>query len=235
MAAAQAEAVRNAAAQVGGGPLGDAIRRDPQTEVTRLIERIVWTPDLAAALKVRGALAPGWCVVTLAGEVVREDGIVSMSSGESVLDRRAERDVLMREADEHEERAATERNAVARANRAADDAAQTAAAALSASDEARHERRRSEEQERVAQRRAEQLLRERDWEAAQVERLVADVASVKALVEQVSKDVDRLQAASSGTAGGGATNGRRCGAQKRAAHQARRDPARDRPAAGACP
>ncbi len=35
----------------GGGSLTEAIRRDPQSEVTRLLERVVWVPDLGSAVQ----------------------------------------------------------------------------------------------------------------------------------------------------------------------------------------
>jgi chromosome segregation protein len=180
---------------VGGGPLSDALRRDPQSEVSRLLGRVVWTPDLGSALVVRRSLAPGWRVVTLAGEVLGDDGILELASGDSILDRRAERDAVARDVADLEQRLGTERAVLEKARRAAADAATVAQDAARAHESARHERRRLDEQERVAQRRAEQLLRERDWEQTQVARLNADVASVDSLVAQLGADIRRLQQA----------------------------------------
>ena len=41
----------------GGGPLVAALRRDPTGHVSRLLERSVWVPDLAAALALRAPAA----------------------------------------------------------------------------------------------------------------------------------------------------------------------------------
>ena len=195
------EAALNAARDAGGGSLLEAIRRDPQAEVSRLLQRVLWAPDIGAALKVRRALAPGWRIVTLAGEVIADDGIVSLASGESVLDRRAERDAVAREVTELELRIDLERAAVERARKAADDAADAATKAAHANDVCRHDRHRAEESERVAQRRAEQLLRERDWEAAQVERLGGDLRVVDGLVAQIGTEIARLELAASAQQG----------------------------------
>jgi chromosome segregation protein len=196
-----AEAAISAARAAGGGPLADGIRRDPQNEVSRLLERVVWVPDLAAALSVRGLLPTGWRAVALTGEVISDDGIVALSSGESVLERRAERDALVRQAAELEQRLVEERAALDAARAAAEKTGTAAQEATRAHDSARHEQRRLDEQERTTQRRAEQLLREHDWESAQVERLSTDLAGVESLVAQLSADVDRLQPAASAQVG----------------------------------
>jgi len=63
-----------------------------------------------------------------------------------------------------------------------------------------------------SQRRAEQLLRERDWEQAQVERLTADLQAVDSLVIQLAADVYRLEQDAStelGSAGQAAANAAR--------------------------
>lgn len=193
--AASAQSIVRAAVDAAGGWLVDAIRRDPQSQVTRLLERVVWAPDVSAALSVRRVLAPGWRVVTLAGEVVTEDGVVALATGESVLDRRQERDLAVREAAELEARVLAERAAHERARDAVQAAAVRAEAAARANEVARHEQRRVEERERVAQRQAEQLLREATWERGQVDRLTADLAAVDALIARLSADVDRLAAA----------------------------------------
>jgi chromosome segregation protein len=192
--AAVAQAVARAATDLGGGTLVDSIRRDPQAHVTRLVERVVWTPDLATALRMRSALVPGWRVVTLAGEVVSEDGLVTLSTGESVLERREERAVVVRHAAELEVRVERAREEHERARQATSDAASRAQAAARAHEAARQEQRRREEHERVAQRRAEQILREYNWETGQVERLTSDLAAVESLVSELAAEVDRLRA-----------------------------------------
>jgi chromosome segregation protein len=216
---AASDAVIRAAAEVGGGRLADAVRRDPQSEVSRLLERVVWAPDLNSALRLRGSLAPGWRAVSLNGEVVTEDGLVSLSSGESVLERRAEREALLRTATDLEQRLAVEHTALEDERRSAAEAASRAQAAARAYEAARHEQRRREEQERVAQRRAEQLLRESTWERGQVERLIADVAAVESLVAQLSAEVDRLQVTATADAGS---------VEEAAAHSSRRNELRAR-------
>ncbi len=50
-AGAAGDAALSAAREVGGGSLSEAVRRDPQSEVTRLLERALWVPDINAALK----------------------------------------------------------------------------------------------------------------------------------------------------------------------------------------
>ena len=85
--AAQAGAdLLNAVTAAGGGALVDAIRRDPNGKVTELLERVVWLPDIASALALRPSLPVGWRAVTLAGEVVAEDGLVSLARDRSELD-----------------------------------------------------------------------------------------------------------------------------------------------------
>ena len=85
-----------AAVQRGGGSLTEAVRRDPQSEVTRLLERVVWVPDLGSAVRMAAALLPGWRAVTLAGDVVSDEGVVRLASEKGILDQRAERDALRR-------------------------------------------------------------------------------------------------------------------------------------------
>ena len=52
-----------------------------------------------------------------------------------------------------------------------------------------------EEKERVAQRRAEQWLREVNWETTQVERLAAEAASARDLAERTAKEMGELEKA----------------------------------------
>jgi chromosome segregation protein len=193
-AAAAAEAALGAAHDLGGGRLVDAIRRDPQAEVSRLIEHILWVPDIAAGLALRPQLLDGWRTVTLAGDVIAADGLITLASGDSILELRAQHDSTLREASELAERLTTEQDVLDRIRRETVQAAERAAAAARAHDAARHDQRRADEQERVAQRRAEQLVRETDWERAQVERLSADLDAVDAVVNQMTLDVARLRA-----------------------------------------
>ena len=102
-----------AAVQRGGGSLTEAVRRDPQSEVTRLLERVVWVPDLGSAVRMAAALLPGWRCVTLAGDVVTDEGVVRLASERGVLDLRGERDALQRRVNELDARLTTERPALA--------------------------------------------------------------------------------------------------------------------------
>ncbi|MEP7157888.1 MAG: hypothetical protein ABI797_00535, partial [Chloroflexota bacterium] len=191
--AASIGVVMQAALDNGGGRLSDAIRRDPQGQVTRLLERVIWLPTLTAALRVRSHLAPGWLAVTLGGELITDHGVVQLASGEVVLDRHAARDT----------QAATvadiETN-LAGANKQLQTAAarlSPARAALSESQQ-RHEAarlalRRAEEIERVSQRRAEQLLREADWESARIEKMREELDAARQLVTRLAEDVARLE------------------------------------------
>ncbi len=186
-------AVVDGAARLGGGRLGDAIRRDPQGQVTRLLERVVWLPDLAAALKLRPDLGPGWRAVTLAGEVVSDEGVVQLASEESALELRNQRDELMRTVADLDERLTGSSAARDQAVNAVTRATTSLREAQHAVDLARAERRRAEEAERVAQRRAEQLLREVSWEGSQADRLRADSAAAESLAVRLSGDLARIE------------------------------------------
>ena len=164
------EAVRAA----NGGPLVDAIRRDPEGHVSRLLATVLWVPELDDALGLRAVLPAGWRIVTAAGEVVSADGVVTLGRPDPILERRAEHDRLARELDGLAAEAADAATALAAATREAAVARQGAAAASGALDHARQGRLRAEEEERVASRTAEQAGRELAWEAAQLERLASE-------------------------------------------------------------
>jgi chromosome segregation protein len=187
-----------AAVQRGGGSLTDAIRRDPQSEVTRLLERVVWVPDLGSAVRMAAALLPGWRAVTLAGDVVTDEGVVRLASERGVLDLRGERDALQRRVTDLDARLANDRPALAQGRESVRAAAASAATAERQLDESRRDRRVIEEQERVAQRRAEQWLREVNWETTQVERLAAEAASARDLAERTGKELAELEKAADG-------------------------------------
>ncbi|MEA2677622.1 MAG: chromosome segregation protein, partial [Chloroflexota bacterium] len=200
-AAAQTQII-DAANAAGGGRLSDAIRRDPQSQVTRLIERVVWLPDLAAALKVRSALPQGWRAVTLAGEVVADDGLVQLAATESVLEQRAQRDAQAKQLQELETTLARLRDAAKRATEDATKVADAVPAANTRHEAARRQRRSAEELERLAQRRVEQLVRESTWQNSQLERLEADASTLRDLVGRMTADIATLEAASGASATG---------------------------------
>ena len=182
-----------AAVERGGGALSDAIRRDPQSEVTRLLERVVWLPDLGAAIRLAASLLPGWRAVTLAGDVVTDEGVVRLASEKSVLDQRTARDALRRRAAELDARLAAESASLADSRTAVEVAATDMSVAQQSLDAARTERRTAEESERLTQRRAEQWLREVTWETTQVERLIAEEASAKDLAARTASELADLE------------------------------------------
>ncbi|MEP7360388.1 MAG: chromosome segregation protein SMC, partial [Chloroflexota bacterium] len=192
-AAAALAAIVDSATAAGGGRLGDAIRRDPQAHVTRLIERVVWLPDLGAALGIRTALPQGWRAVTLAGEIVADDGIVQLAAGESVLEQRAQRDALEKDLGDLEGTLNDQRDA---ARAAADRAAASSNEAVAANtrhETTRRQLRSAEEIERLAQRRVEQLVREATWQQSQLERHEADATALRDLVGRISADLAALE------------------------------------------
>ncbi|MEX2547312.1 MAG: chromosome segregation protein SMC [Chloroflexota bacterium] len=188
-----------AAVEHGGGSLVDAIRRDPQSEVTRLLERVVWLPDLGAAIRLGASLLPGWRAVTLAGDVVTDEGVVRLASERGVLDQRAERDALRRRAGDLDARLSNDSRAVAETRSAMEAATADMSAAQRRLDDARTGRSTAEERERVAQRRAEQWLREVTWETTQVERLTAEAASARDLADRTAAEVAELDARAIGS------------------------------------
>ncbi len=191
--ARERDAAISAATGRGGGALVDAVRRDPQGGVTRLLQKVIWLPSLAAALESRAALAAGWSAVTLDGAVLNDQGIVRLGQAEPMIDRRRAMDEQQRAlADlEHDE-------AGSRTTLDTDAAALTAALELQrgaqqAHNEARIAARRADESERIAQRRAEHALREHAWERAQHERLAGEADAADALIGRLASDIARLE------------------------------------------
>jgi chromosome segregation protein len=214
---AAGNAIVEAATAAGGGRLGDAVRRDPQSRATHLLERVVWLPNLAPALRLRGALPPGWRAVTLAGEVVGDEGLVQLAGGASVLDQRAECDAQQIVARDLEQRLEEERTAAALAARSVSTLADQLTAAQNRHELARRETRAADEAERLAQRRAEQSLREATWQAAQAERGRAETETARALVARLADDLERLERdSSSGAGAAGDPAARQRGAELRA-------------------
>ena len=196
---ADPQAVLAAAQAAGGGRLAEGLRRDPSGNIGRLLARSLWVPALADALSLRGQLPAGWRVVTLAGEVLGDEGLLRLAGADPYLQLRAERDELAPTettlaADvERLEDALAE---AADARSTADKAWQDARAAL---DESRRERRIAEEAERVAQRRAEATEREAAWEQDRVARLAREADASRARLAEVEAEV----AATAGPNAGG--------------------------------
>ena len=167
-------------AAAGGGALAAAIRRDPAGHVTRLLARAFWVPNLEAALSLRAQLAPGWRLVTRAGELVTDEGLVRVGPAASQLERQAE----LRSFHADRARVADEVGGLERARTSAETSRGTSLRALhearAALEAARRSRRVAEEQERSTGRADEAAARDGAWQSAVLERLREQVASAAA-------------------------------------------------------
>ena len=173
----EAARAQEAATARGGGRLADALRRDPRGDVARLVARCVWVPDLESALDLLPVLPHGWSVVTLTGEVVRDDGLVRLGKRESVLERRAAAESAagaVRGLEARLGEAVAARDAADATRREARSALERARAAV---ESARRTRRVADEADRSAARIAETAAREAAWQAAQLERIGAVAAA----------------------------------------------------------
>jgi chromosome segregation protein len=164
----------------GGGRLLDAIRRDDDGAVRRLVERVVWLPDLPSCLAVQPDLPPGWVAVVRDGSAVAADlTVVLQPAGDRLLERQAEQERLAGELEAaraaHAEAAAAEASAseVERQARAS----LVGARALEAS--AAADRRRAEDLERAALRAADAATREAAWLSTRAERSASDLARLR--------------------------------------------------------
>ncbi len=166
----------------GATPLVEAIRRDPDGTVARVLARTLVTDDLAAALALQAVLPPGWTIATRDGTAVVGELTVRLGRGDAPLERRAEADRLRTEV----ARLRADAEAAAIEAAVAEEAATATRAAVdtATADEARAlaDRRRIEEAERTAARELEAVVREAGWHAAQAERLVADAQRAREAV-----------------------------------------------------
>jgi len=186
-------------AELGGGMLADALRRDPTGVARRLLETACWVPDLAALLELQPLLPPGWIAVVGDGSALAGPFTVALGRPEGTLERQAEIEQLVA--------AVAAAGTHAQEQRArADASAATAAAARAVLDTARAEesdagaaRRLSEEEERAAARSVEAAAREAAWHAAQVDRLAAEAARARAAEQALAPSTP----AGSGEAGDG--------------------------------
>ncbi len=172
--------VMTRAAERGGGPLDGAVLRDPSGQVTRLLGRTAWVPDLAAALDLAERLPVGWQVVTAGGSVLTDAGIVRLGIAPDALELRAR----ITEAERAETTAATDLATLEDQARLARDeataarvAADTARVAL---DTARRDRRQVDERARAATRAADAAQREGSWADAQAARLRQETDAAEA-------------------------------------------------------
>ncbi|HEY7600086.1 MAG TPA: hypothetical protein VH741_09180, partial [Candidatus Limnocylindrales bacterium] len=189
-----------AAVAAGGGRLAEGVRRDPHGDVTRLLARVLWVPALADALSLRQDLPAGWRVVTLAGEVVADDGLLRLAGADPFLQLRAERDELVpvEQALAADHRRAAD--ALARATELRDAAERTWQAARARLAETRSARRVAEETERVAERRAEATAREADWAREQLARAEREVEAAAARLAEAEAELAALGASDNDTA-----------------------------------
>ena len=162
---------RDALAGVGGGLLADAIRRDGAGAASRVLARAAWVPDLAAGLAIQAALPPGWIAVPRDGGAVVSELAVALGAGESVLERRAEATRLGTEAERLGAELVTLRTVASDADADAARARVTLEAARGEEARGAGARREAEEEERVAARDLEGLVREAAWASAQADRL----------------------------------------------------------------
>jgi len=144
----------------GGGALVDAIRRDPQGELTRLLARTLWVPRLEDALRIRGQLAAGWQVVTIDGQLLTDQGVLRLAGSDRFLALREERDEMAAQlpvAGAAVVKGADESKAAAKTRLAASGEANAARTEL---DDARRALSIAEEVARTTQRRLDGALRD---------------------------------------------------------------------------
>jgi chromosome segregation protein len=168
------------AASLGGGPLRDAIRRDPTGAAAALLARAVWLPDLAACLELQPDLPAGWIAVPRDGSAVVAGLTVALGRPDSALERRADASRLA--ADVERQRAT-----FVELTQAAEAAAESAAHARVALEARRgnelaaaNARRRAEDAERLAARNVETVAREAGWHDAQAARLAGEAERARA-------------------------------------------------------
>jgi len=168
------------ATTLGGGSLGEAIRRDPTGAAAALLARAVWLPDLAACLELQADLPAGWIAVPRDGSAVVGPLTVALGQPESALERRADATRLTTEAER-------QRTAAAELTEAAESAAAAAARARVGLEARRgnelaaaNARRRAEDAERVAARNLETVAREAGWHEAQATRLAGEADRARA-------------------------------------------------------
>jgi len=171
---AQLELARSA----GGGRLTDAIRRDPQGQVSRLLARTLWVGRLEDALRLRERLAAGWQVVTIDGQLLTDDGILRLAASDRFLAVRADQEALSQRIVELDNQlgSATEGlRAASDARARVTQALQTARAGL---DDARRQLAVADEVERTTQRRHDAVQRDQGWQRARLAGLQADAAEL---------------------------------------------------------
>ena len=194
------EASVAAAVSAGGGRLVEGIRRDPGGHVSRLLARTLWVAALEDALALRAQLLPGWRVVTLAGEVISDEGMLRLAGADPYLQLRAERDELAPATAELATAHSVALAELAEADSARDTAQAAWHRARAGLDAARSARRVAEETERAVPRRAESAIREADWAREQRERLARELDSAAARLADAEQEAAAAAASSAGSA-----------------------------------
>ena len=181
-------------ADLGGGALAGALRLDPDAHAARLLARCVWVPDLHDAVRLRDQLPPGWRVVTRAGTVIDDVGVIRPAPGVSTLERRATRDEVVRRL----EQAQGETDAATRNAEAALEAREAAESAVVAArqrlDAARRERRIADESDRAMASAAENAARDLAWQEALLERAEGEAATAAEESRQRATELETLDA-----------------------------------------
>ncbi|MEZ4597447.1 MAG: AAA family ATPase [Chloroflexota bacterium] len=181
--------------EAGGGPLTEAVLRDPSGLVTRLLHRSAWVPDLDAALRLASLLPPGWRLATPSGALVTDEGVVRLGTDEDVLEVRAqasEAERLIREA-EAGAQAAEQGRAVAAAAR--DEARTGLERARDVLEAVRRERRVADDRARSAARAADAAAREQAWAATQLDRLRQEAEAAAAELRTRQSEAQAWQGA----------------------------------------
>ncbi len=218
--AAQARAIAEAALAHGGGPLVDAVRRDPRGVVTRLLRDAVWLPTLEAALAVRAALPAGWRAITLAGEVVGDTGLVSLAGAETVVERTRRRAELAIQVTEIERGAELARSESDKSVSELEGARRQLGELERELGEHRRRWRVADDTERSAHRRHDQLERETTWLGSRVEALSAELAAAQQLLAGAAAELREFDRSDETPA---PDSGSRALAERRAALSERRD------------
>ncbi len=182
--------LRERVVALGGGFLEDAVRRDASGAVRRLLRRAAWLPDLERCLEVQPDLAPGWIAVVRDGSAVVSEITVALGKPEGALDWQVEADRLRSEAARTDEAAALARVDAEASDRALADDRTSLVEATAHERSIVVARREAEETERRVARDLEAIEREVGWHQAQVTRLEAELARLRAavLADQGSSD-----------------------------------------------
>lgn len=181
--------------EAGGGPLTDAVLRDPTGLVTRLLARAAWLPALTPALTLLGRLPPGWRIATLDGALVTDEGVVRLGTTQDALEVRAqatEAERTIRTASERAsilEREHAQAGDLREATRAELERAQAELASR------RRERLVVDERARSAARAADTAAREEAWAATRLERSSHEADSALAELRTRESEVAAWQGA----------------------------------------